>query len=173
VGHARAGHLHRRSRRCRSSCRRSRVRPPASRRLSLRAVAGAAVLPSAHARLDQGLRHRALAGRPLVKNLVSAETWAGSASSSRRGRRAVLHRLPDPGLPKDLVCYLLASARCRCGVHARLGLGRIPGTWVLSAQGAHTAAGTGEPSGHRGGGRGGPAAYYYRHRLMAWFQAAR
>jgi uncharacterized membrane protein YdjX (TVP38/TMEM64 family) len=51
------------------------------------------------------------------------------------------------------------------------GLGRIPGTWVLSAQGAHTAAGDylqailvtavavalALP------------LYYYRHRIMAWF----
>jgi uncharacterized membrane protein YdjX (TVP38/TMEM64 family) len=52
------------------------------------------------------------------------------------------------------------------------GLGRIPGTWVLSAQGAHTAAGdylqvilvsavavaVALP------------LYYYRHRIMTWFQ---
>jgi len=51
------------------------------------------------------------------------------------------------------------------------GLGRIPGTWVLSAQGAHTAAGdylqailvtavavaVTLPF------------YYYRHRIMSWF----
>jgi uncharacterized membrane protein YdjX (TVP38/TMEM64 family) len=50
------------------------------------------------------------------------------------------------------------------------GLGRIPGTWVLSAQGAHTAAGD-----YRQAIMVTAVAvavalplYYYRHRIMVW-----
>ena len=47
-----------------------------------------------------------------------------------------------PGLPKDIVCYLFGISPMPLWVFALVsGLGRIPGTWVLSAQGAHTAAG--------------------------------
>jgi len=51
-------------------------------------------------------------------------------------------------------------------------LGRIPGTWVLSAQGAKTATGhyievlllTAAVAALA------VPAYYYRHRIMAWFE---
>jgi len=47
-----------------------------------------------------------------------------------------------PGLPKDMVCYLFGMSPMPLFVFALVStLGRIPGTWVLSAQGAHTAAG--------------------------------
>src|SRR2546428_13017607 len=47
-----------------------------------------------------------------------------------------------PGLPKDIVCYLFGLSPMPFWVFAVVStLGRIPGTWVLSAQGAHTAAG--------------------------------
>jgi uncharacterized membrane protein YdjX (TVP38/TMEM64 family) len=47
-----------------------------------------------------------------------------------------------PGLPKDLACYLFGMSPMPIWVFVVVStLGRIPDTWVLSAQGAHTAAG--------------------------------
>ena len=47
-----------------------------------------------------------------------------------------------PGLPKDMTCYLFGLSPMPFWVFAVVStLGRIPGTWVLSAEGAHTAAG--------------------------------
>jgi len=47
-----------------------------------------------------------------------------------------------PGLPKDLACYLCGMSPMPIWVFVAVStLGRIPDTWVLSAQGAHTAAG--------------------------------
>ena len=78
-----------------------------------------------------------------------------------------------PGLPKDIVCYLFGISPMPLWVFALVsGLGRMPGTWILSAQGAHTAAGqyihavlitaiavaVALP------------LYYYRHRIVAWVQ---
>jgi uncharacterized membrane protein YdjX (TVP38/TMEM64 family) len=77
-------------------------------------------------------------------------------------------------LPKDIVCYLFGLSPMPMWVFAVVsGFGRIPGTWVLSAQGAHTATGNyfyvivittvvvavALPF------------YYYRHRLVAWCQS--
>jgi uncharacterized membrane protein YdjX (TVP38/TMEM64 family) len=47
-----------------------------------------------------------------------------------------------PGLPKDIACYLFGISPMPFWVFAVIStLGRIPGTWILSAQGAHTASG--------------------------------
>ncbi len=44
-----------------------------------------------------------------------------------------------PGLPKDMVCYLFGISPMPLWVFTLVStLGRILGTWVLSAQGAHT-----------------------------------
>ncbi len=76
------------------------------------------------------------------------------------------------GLPKDMTCYLFGLSPMPFWVFAVVStLGRIPGTWVLSAQGAHTAAGdylgvilltvivvaVALP------------LYYYRNRIIGWF----
>ena len=78
-----------------------------------------------------------------------------------------------PGLPKDITCYLFGLSPMPFWIFALVStLGRIPGTWVLSAQGAHTAAGdyvevilltalvvaVALP------------LYYYRNRLVEWFR---
>src|SRR5262245_1179324 len=78
-----------------------------------------------------------------------------------------------PGLPKDMACYLFGLSPMPFWVFAVVStLGRIPGTWVLSAQGAHTASGDyievilltalvvalALP------------LYYYRNRLVEWFR---
>ncbi len=47
-----------------------------------------------------------------------------------------------PGLPKDMVCYLFGISPMPLWVFTLVStLGRMPGTWVLSTQGAHTATG--------------------------------
>src|SRR3989454_12279855 len=47
-----------------------------------------------------------------------------------------------PGLPKDVTCYLFGLSPMPFWVFAVVStLGRIPSTWVLSAQGARTASG--------------------------------
>ena len=82
-------------------------------------------------------------GAHYVKNLVSPETW-NRLGFIVEAEGAVLCFIIYliPGLPKDLVCYLFGISPMPLWVFALVsGLGRIPGTWVLSAQGAHTAAG--------------------------------
>ena len=47
-----------------------------------------------------------------------------------------------PGLPKDMTCYLFGLSPMPFWIFAVIStVGRMPGTWVLSAQGAHTASG--------------------------------
>jgi uncharacterized membrane protein YdjX (TVP38/TMEM64 family) len=47
-----------------------------------------------------------------------------------------------PGLPKDMASYLFGMSSMRLWLFALVStLGRVPGTWVLSTQGAHAAAG--------------------------------
>jgi uncharacterized membrane protein YdjX (TVP38/TMEM64 family) len=113
-------------------------------------------------------------GAHYVKNLVSAETWnrLGFIVEAEGAVFCFIIYL-IPGLPKDIVCYLFGISPMPLWVFALVsGLGRIPGTWVLSAQGAHTAAGdylqvilvsavavaVALP------------LYYYRHRIVIWFQ---
>ena len=78
-----------------------------------------------------------------------------------------------PGLPKDIVCYLFGLCPMPFWVFAVVStLGRIPGTWVLSAQGAKTATGhyievallTAVVAALA------VPVYYYRHRIVAWFE---
>ena len=78
-----------------------------------------------------------------------------------------------PGLPKDFGCYLFGVSPMGFWVFAVVStLGRMPGTWILSAQGAKAAAGeylelllltailvaVALP------------LYYYRPRIVSWFQ---
>ena len=112
-------------------------------------------------------------GAHYVKNLVSKETWdrLGFIVEAEGAILCFIVYL-IPGLPKDIVCYLFGISPMPLWVFALVsGLGRIPGTWVLSAQGAHTATGNyihailitavavavALP------------LYYYRHRIMIWF----
>ena len=78
-----------------------------------------------------------------------------------------------PGLPKDVTCYLFGLSPMPFWVFAVVStLGRIPSTWVLSAQGARTESGdylqvilltaivvaVALP------------LYYYRNRLVGWLR---
>jgi uncharacterized membrane protein YdjX (TVP38/TMEM64 family) len=111
-------------------------------------------------------------GAHYVRNLVSTETW-NRLGFIVEAEGAVLCFIIYliPGLPKDIVCYLFGISPMPLWVFALVsGLGRIPGTWVLSAQGAHTAAGD-----YRQAIMVTAVAvavalplYYYRHRIMVW-----
>lgn len=113
-------------------------------------------------------------GAHYVKKLVSPETW-NRLGFIVEAEGAVLCFIIYliPGLPKDIVCYLFGISPMPLWVFALVsGLGRIPGTWVLSAQGAHTAAGdylqvilvSAVAV------AGALPLYYYRHRIVIWFQ---
>jgi uncharacterized membrane protein YdjX (TVP38/TMEM64 family) len=80
-----------------------------------------------------------------------------------------------PGIPKDIVSYLFGLSPMSAWVFALVStLGRMPGTWILSAQGSKTAAGqyvelalltavvvaVAIP------------IYYYRHRIVGWLRRA-
>jgi uncharacterized membrane protein YdjX (TVP38/TMEM64 family) len=109
-----------------------------------------------------------------VKRLVSQEVWEKLGFIvEAEGTILCFIVYLIPGLPKDLICYLFGLSPMPFWVFTLVStLGRIPGTWVLSAQGAHTAAGNyfevilltaivvavALP------------LYYYRNRMMGWFQ---
>jgi uncharacterized membrane protein YdjX (TVP38/TMEM64 family) len=113
-------------------------------------------------------------GEHYVRNLVSKETWEkmGFIVEAEGAILCFIIYL-IPGLPKDIVCYLFGISPMPLWVFTLVsGLGRVPGTWVLSAQGAHVATGNylqvilisavcaavALP------------LYYYRHRLVGWLR---
>ena len=113
-------------------------------------------------------------GEHYVRNLVSKETW-DKLGFIVEAEGAILCFIVYliPGLPKDILCYIFGISPMPLWVFALVsGLGRIPGTWVLSAQGAHTATGNylqvilisavcaaiALP------------LYYYRHRIIRWLK---
>jgi uncharacterized membrane protein YdjX (TVP38/TMEM64 family) len=114
-------------------------------------------------------------GARYVRGLVSREVWEklGFIVEAEGAILCFIIYL-IPGLPKDMVCYLFGLSPMPFWVFTLVStLGRIPGTWVLSAQGAHTASGNylevivftavvvavALP------------LYYYRNRIIGWFQA--
>jgi len=109
-----------------------------------------------------------------VRNLVSKETW-NKLGFIVEAEGAILCFIIYliPGLPKDIICYIFGISPMPLWLFTVVSsLGRIPGTWWLSASGAHTATGDYRlvilvsavfaaialP------------LYYYRHRLVAWLQ---
>ncbi len=113
-------------------------------------------------------------GSHYVRTLVSPATWEklGFIVEAEGAILCFIIYL-IPGLPKDMVCYLFGMSPIPLWVFAVAStLGRMPGTWILSAQGAQTAAGNyvyvvlltalvaaiGLP------------LYYYRNRIVGWFQ---
>jgi len=113
-------------------------------------------------------------GAHYIRTLVSQETWdkMGFIVEAEGAILCFIIYL-IPGLPKDMVCYLFGISPMPLWVFTLVStLGRIPGTWVLSAQGAHTAAGDylqailltavvvalALP------------LYYYRNRIVSWFR---
>jgi uncharacterized membrane protein YdjX (TVP38/TMEM64 family) len=113
-------------------------------------------------------------GDAYVRNLVSEETWnkLGFIVEAEGTILCFIIYL-IPGLPKDIICYLFGLSPMPFWVFAVVStLGRIPGTWVLSAQGAKTATGhyievmllTAAVAALA------VPAYYYRHRIVGWFE---
>ena len=82
-------------------------------------------------------------GAHYVRTLVSQETWDKMGFIvEAEGAILCFIIFLIPGLPKDMVCYLFGMSPMPLWIFTLVStLGRIPGTWVLSAQGAHTAAG--------------------------------
>jgi uncharacterized membrane protein YdjX (TVP38/TMEM64 family) len=113
-------------------------------------------------------------GARYVRTLVSQDTWdkMGFIVEAEGSILCFIIYL-IPGLPKDMACYLFGISPMPLWVFTLVSTaGRIPGTWVLSAQGAQTAAGNYLevmlltaivlavvlP------------LYYYRDRIIGWFR---
>ena len=82
-------------------------------------------------------------GARYVRRRVSPQTWEKmSFIVEAEGSILCLIVYLIPGLPKDMACYLFGMSPMPFWVFTLIStLGRIPGTWVVSAQGAHAAAG--------------------------------
>jgi uncharacterized membrane protein YdjX (TVP38/TMEM64 family) len=111
-------------------------------------------------------------GAHFVRNLVSKENWErmGFIVEAEGAILCFIIYL-IPGLPKDIVCYLFGISPMPLWVFALVsGLGRMPGTWILSAQGAHTAHGQYIHAVLIGVIALAVALplYYYRHRIVTW-----
>jgi uncharacterized membrane protein YdjX (TVP38/TMEM64 family) len=113
-------------------------------------------------------------GARFVRGLIREETWhrLGFVVEAEGAILCFIIYL-IPGLPKDIVCYFFGMSPMPLWVFALVStLGRVPGTWVLSAQGDRTAAGEyievvlltaivvalALP------------LYYYRHRIVDWLR---
>ena len=113
-------------------------------------------------------------GARYVRKLVSADIWHKMGFIvEAEGAILCFIIFLMPGLPKDVTCYLFGLSPMPFWVFAVVStLGRIPGTWVLSAQGARTASGdylqvvllTAVVVGVA------LPLYYYRNRLVEWFR---
>ena len=82
-------------------------------------------------------------GAHYVQRLVSPDAWR-KMGFIVEAEGAILSFIIFliPGLPKDMTCYLFGLSPMPFWIFALAStLGRIPGTWILSAQGAHTASG--------------------------------
>jgi uncharacterized membrane protein YdjX (TVP38/TMEM64 family) len=112
-------------------------------------------------------------GVRFVRDLVNKETWnrLGFIVEAEGAILCFIIYL-IPGFPKDMVCYLFGISPMPTWVFALVsGLGRLPGTWVLSAQGSRTATGqywqvillTAVVAAIA------LPLYYYRHQIVGWF----
>src|SRR5215470_11793426 len=82
-------------------------------------------------------------GAHYVQRLVSPEIWRKLGFIvEAEGAIICFVIFLIPGLPKDMTCYLFGLSPMPFWVFTVVStLGRLPGTWVLSAQGARTASG--------------------------------
>ncbi|MFQ5830816.1 MAG: TVP38/TMEM64 family protein [Candidatus Methylomirabilia bacterium] len=82
-------------------------------------------------------------GTPVLRHYISPQLWARMGFiAEAEGTILVFVIYLIPGFPKDILSYLFGISP----IPARLfvvasALGRVPGTWVLSAEGSKTAAG--------------------------------
>ena len=77
-------------------------------------------------------------GLPVVRRVVSIEVYHRFDFISRAGGELVtLVCFLIPGFPKDYLCFLLGVSPLQFGMFFMIStFGRIPGTWLLSVQGA-------------------------------------
>lgn len=77
-------------------------------------------------------------GVPLVRRLVSTEVYHKFDFVARTGGELVAFLLfLIPGFPKDFLCFLLGVSPMPFGMYLVIStFGRMPGTWLLSIQGA-------------------------------------
>lgn len=77
-------------------------------------------------------------GLPVVRRLVSEEVYHKFDFISRAGGELVtLVCFLIPGFPKDYLCFLLGVSPLQFGTFLVISIfGRMPGTWLLSIQGA-------------------------------------
>jgi uncharacterized membrane protein YdjX (TVP38/TMEM64 family) len=82
-------------------------------------------------------------GSRFVRRVVSEATWQRLGFLARAEGAALCFIVyAIPGFPKDIVSYLFGLGPMPFWVFAVLAsIGRMPGTWILSAQGARTASG--------------------------------
>jgi uncharacterized membrane protein YdjX (TVP38/TMEM64 family) len=113
-------------------------------------------------------------GAHYVQKLVSPDIWRKMGFIvEAEGAILCFIIFLIPGLPKDMTCYLFGLSPMPFWIFAVVStLGRIPGTWLLSAQGARTESGdylqvilltaiavaVALP------------LYYDRHRVVEWFR---
>jgi uncharacterized membrane protein YdjX (TVP38/TMEM64 family) len=111
-------------------------------------------------------------GAHYVRTLVSQQTWDKMGFIvEAEGTILCFIIYLIPGLPKDMICYLFGMSPMPFWVFTLVStLGRFPGTWVLSAQGAHTASGDYLEVILLTAGVFAVALplYYYRDRIVAW-----
>src|SRR5215510_509806 len=175
VGHPCSRHLYRHASGAGHHCPHSRRGDGDPWRLLVRRMGGASLLDDrSDCRIPRGLRRGAMAGRPLRSTPREPRDLAQARLHRRSRRRHYLFRdLLDPRSPEGLTCYLFGLSPMPFWVFAVVStLGRIPGTWMLSVEGAHTAAGdyvevilltalvvaVALP------------LYYYRNSLVEWFR---
>jgi uncharacterized membrane protein YdjX (TVP38/TMEM64 family) len=82
-------------------------------------------------------------GLPVVRRLISPDTYHKFDFVTRPGAELVLLLLfIIPGFPKDYLCFFLGVSPIPFGVFLVIcAFGRMPGTWMLSIQGAKVGGG--------------------------------
>jgi len=77
-------------------------------------------------------------GLPFVRRFVKEETYHKFDFLTRaKGELMVFVLFLIPGFPKDILCYILGVSPMPFGIFLLVcAVGRIPGTWLLSMQGA-------------------------------------
>lgn len=113
-------------------------------------------------------------GAPFVRRLVTDHVWErlGFIIEAEGAILAFIIYL-IPGFPKDIVSYLFGISPMPVWVFALVStLGRMPGTWILSAQGAKTAAGQYIQLALLTALAAAVAIpfYYYRHQILGWLR---
>ncbi len=113
-------------------------------------------------------------GAPVVQRLVNPKIWERMGFIvEAEGAILCFVIFLIPGLPKDISCYLFGLSPMPFWIFAIVStLGRIPGTWILSAQGAHVATGRYIELALLTAGVAALALplYYYRRRVVSWVQ---